>query len=151
MTESFHWSGSGLQKAQFHALANLLSLCNGGQVESASLPDDILEDDYEDDDSASLDSATVQRLSNSGHDGLKKKFLDCLAEFAANKRGGKTVACTAMREFEDNVTIWIARNDGFLVEEEVFERLSLLLSALSCNDVKLLILLCSYTCQILFT
>ncbi|CZR61330.1 uncharacterized protein PAC_11226 [Phialocephala subalpina] len=120
MSENFEWvcAGSGLIKSEFHALANLLSLRNGGQVEPASLLVDPPEDEGEaDDDNASMDWATVQQLSDSGYQKPKKKFLDCLAEFAANKRGGKSVACTAMKELEDSVAIWISRNTGFSPEE----------------------------------
>lgn len=63
---------------------------------------------------------------------MKEKILDCLAEFAANKKGGKTVACTTMKEDEDEVTLWVARNEGFQQEDTlVFEKLSNFLSQLS--------------------
>lgn len=135
MSESFDWKFSGVGRTHFNALANLLSLRNGGQVELASLPDDVLEADLNDDwDSASVDTIKAHQLSDSGHNRLKRKFLDCLAEFAANMKSGKTVACTAMKEAEDNVMVWIARNEGFPDQEKpLFSKLSALLSSLSCS------------------
>lgn len=135
MSESFDWNFSGFGRTHFNALANLLSLRNGGQVEPASLPDDVLQADFNDDwDAASVDTRKAHQISDSGHNRLKRKFLDCLAEFAANMKSGKTVACTAMKEAEGNVTVWIARNEGFLDQEKpLFSKLSALLSSLSCS------------------
>ena len=134
MSESFNWNLPGFSRTHFNALANLLSLRNGGQVEPASLPDDVLEEDCNDDwDAASVDTSKAHQISDSGHNRLKRKFLDCLAEFAANMNSGKAVTCTAMKESEDNVTVWIARNEGFPDQEKpLFNKLSALLSRLSC-------------------
>jgi hypothetical protein len=136
MGERFDWNYPGLNKTHFNALGNLLSLRNGGQVEPAWLPDEMLEEVPEEDDwdAASVDTRKAHQISDSGHNRLKRKFLDCLAEFAANRKNGKTVACTAMKEAEDNVTLWIARNEGFPDQEKpLFHNLSELLSRLSCN------------------
>lgn len=110
MTESFDWNYPGLDWSHFHALANLLSLRNGGQAEPSSLPDIVLEDDWDSDEdkdghTPSMDTRLAHQISDSGHGRLKRKFLDCLAEFAANKHGGAAVACSAMKEAEDNVLI----------------------------------------------
>jgi hypothetical protein len=140
MTESFNWDYPGLDWSHFHALANLLSLRNGGQAEPSSLPDIVLEDDWhsdEDEDwyTPSMDTRLAHQISDSGHGRLKRKFLDCLAEFAANKQGGAAVACSAMKEAEGNVIIWIARNEGFSEEDEpAFNRLGKMLSSLSSNN-----------------
>lgn len=49
-------------------------------------------------------------------------------------KSGKTVACTAMKEAEDNVTVWIARNEGFPDQQKpLFSKLSAMLSSLSCS------------------
>lgn len=89
-----------------NALANLLTLRNGGQVEPASLSDEVLgEDCNEEWETTSTDTGNGHQISDSGHIMLKRKFLDCLGEFAANKQSGKTVVCTAMKEVEDNVTL----------------------------------------------
>ena len=134
MSESFDWKFSEFGRTHFNALANLLSLRNGGQVEPASLPYEVLDADPNDDwDAASVDTRKAHEISHSGHDRLKRKFLDCLAEFAANMKNGKTVACSAMKEAEDNVTVWIARNEGFPDQEKpLFSKMSALLSSLSC-------------------
>ena len=135
MNECFGGNSPRFKWTHFNALANLLSLRNGGQVEPASLPDDVLDDDSNKDwDAASVDTTVPLKIADSGYNKLKRKFLDCLAEFAANLKNGKTVACTAMKEAEDNVTVWIARNEGFPDQEKpLFDKLGALLSGLSCS------------------
>ena len=118
MSQKFDWRYPGLEWSRFHSLANLLSLRNGGQAEPSVLSDIALEEDQKSDDEderddASIDTRFANQLSESGHERLKRKFLDCLAEIASNKKGGTAVSCAAMREAEDNVTVWVTRNDGF--------------------------------------
>ena len=142
MSETFDWNCPGLNWSHFHSLANLLSLRNGGQAEPSSLSDtttvlqgDWDSDDNEDGDAPSIDTRVAHQISDSGHGRLKRRFLDCLAEFAANKKGGTAVACSAMKEAEDNVVIWIARNEGFSdVDKLVFDNLGKMLGSLSCNS-----------------
>jgi hypothetical protein len=137
MAEHFDWSLPRLDKRHFTAFANLLALRNGGQVEPASLHDDMLHEDEssDDGDAVSIDTSRPHRISDSGHNRLKRKFLDCLAEFTANIKSGKSVACSSMREGEENVTLWITRNEGFQTPEvPLFDRLSELLSSLSCTN-----------------
>lgn len=143
MSETFDWNCPGLNWSHFHSLANLLSLRNGGQAEPSSLSDTLLEeewdpdenDDDEDGDAPSVDTRLAHRISGSGHGRLKRRFLDCLAEFAANKKGGTAVACSAMREAEDNVVIWITRNEGFSdVDKLVFDKVGKVLGSLSCSS-----------------
>jgi hypothetical protein len=140
MSESFDWNYPGLNWSHFHSLANLLSLRNGGQAEPSSLADTVLEEDWESDDNGdgdapSMDTRFAHQISDSGHGRLKRRFLDCLAEFAANKKGGTAVACSAMKEAEDNVVIWIARNEGFSdVDKPAFDKLGKVLGSLSCNS-----------------
>ena len=137
MGEIFDWSYPGLKWSHFHSLANLLSLRNGGQAEPSSLSDTVLEegwdsDDNGDEDAPSIDTRFAHQISDSGHGRLKRRFLDCLAEFAANKKGGTAVACSAMKEAEDNVFIWIARNEGFSdVDKLAFDELGKVLGSLS--------------------
>ena len=141
MSESFDWNYPGLNSSHFHSLANLLSLRNGGQVEPSSLSDRItvLEEDWDPDESGdgdapSMDTRFAHQISDSGHERLKRRFLDCLAEVAANKKGGTAVACSAMKEAEDNVAIWITRNEGFSdVDKLVFDKLGKMLGSLSCS------------------
>ena len=142
MSEKFDWNYPGLNWSHFHSLANLLSLRNGGQAEPSSLSDTLLEEEWDPDDNGdedggapSMDTGFAHQISDSGHGRLKRRFLDCLAEFAANKKGGTAVACSAMKEAEDNVTIWITRNEGFSdVDKLSFDKLGKLLSSLSCNS-----------------
>ena len=140
MSESFGWNYPGLNWSHFHSLANLLSLRNGGQAEPSSLSDTVLEEDWdiddnEDGDAPSIDTRFARQISDSGHGRLKRRFLDCLAEFAANRKGGTAVACSAMKEAEDNVIIWISRNEGFSdVDKLAFDRLGMVLGSLSCNS-----------------
>ena len=142
MTETFDWNCPGLNWSNFHSLANLLSLRNGGQAEPSSLLDPVLQeeedwdpDDNEDEDAPSMDTRVAHQISHSGHGRLKRSFLDSLAEFASNKKGGTAVACSAMKEAEDNVVIWITRNEGFShVDKLVFDKLGKLLGSLSRNN-----------------
>lgn len=58
-----------------------------------------------------------------------------MAEIAAKKKGGTAVACSAMKEAEDNVVIWIARNQGFSdVDKLAFDKLGKVLGSLSCDS-----------------
>ncbi|CAN9161962.1 unnamed protein product [Alternaria alternata] len=139
MTESFEWNRPDLNWAHFHSLANLLSLRNGGQAEPAAFFEAILEQDREirddgDEDSHSVNTDVVNQISDSGHSKLKRRFLDGLAGLAANEEGGKAVACSAMKEAEDDVVIWLARNGGFSGEDKrVFDSIAELLSSMSCG------------------
>ena len=140
MSESFDWNYPGLNWSHFHSLANLLSFRNGGQAEPSSLSETVLEEDWDSDnngdgDAPSINTRFADKISDSGHGRLKRRFLDCLAEFAANKKGGTAVACSAMKEAEDNVVIWIARNEGFSdVDKLVFDKLGKMLASLPCNS-----------------
>lgn len=58
-----------------------------------SLPVAMLEEDWDpdnngDEDAPSIDTRFAHQISDSGHGRLKRRFLDCLAELAANKKGG---------------------------------------------------------------
>ncbi|OBT49837.1 hypothetical protein VE04_09983, partial [Pseudogymnoascus sp. 24MN13] len=134
MSQSFDWNYPGLNWSHFHSLANLLSFRNGGQAEPSSLSDRVLEEDWDPDDDGdgntpSMDTRLANQISDSEHERLKRRFLDCLAEFAANKKGGTAVACSAMKEAEDNVAIWIARNEGFSdADKPTFDKLGKVLA-----------------------
>ena len=92
-------------------------------------------DDNEDGDTSSIDTRFAHQVSNSGHGRLRRRFLDCLAGFAANKKGGAAVACSAMKETEDNVITWFSRNEGFSdVDKPAFEIFGKVLGSLSCNS-----------------
>jgi hypothetical protein len=106
------------------------------KLRQASLREDLLSEEQldVDSDSGSVDTTQPQPISQSGHDTLKRKFLNCLAECAANKKGGQSVACSAMKEAEESVTIWITRNEGFQEHgKSIFDRVAGCLSKLSCG------------------
>jgi hypothetical protein len=119
--------------------SNLLSLRNGSQAESYSLSGAVLEEDWnfdddEEEDKRSVNTNLADRISDSGHTRLKQKFLDCLAGFAANEKGGAAVAYAAMKEGEDHIVIWISRNRGFSdVDKSTFEKFGKVLGSLGCN------------------
>lgn len=134
MSEHFDWTFPGLNKHHFIALANLLALRNQGQVEPISLYEESQngDDSSYDNETSSIDTSQACQISVSGHDKLKREFLDCLAELMANERGGKSVTCSSMRETEEEVTLWIARNEGFRGSDHTFmETLGRLLEGLS--------------------
>ncbi|KAE8382272.1 hypothetical protein BDV26DRAFT_15470 [Aspergillus bertholletiae] len=141
MSESFDWAFPGLNQHQFISSANLLALRNGGQVEPACSLYDSDDDKEENDnlndasDTGSVNTNHVQQISDSGHSKLKRKFLDCLAELAANDKGARFVACSGMREREDEVTLWISRNEGFRASDYgAFGRLGVLLGKLASTN-----------------
>jgi hypothetical protein len=143
MTETFSWDHPGLDEHGFRAFIALLRLRNGGIVATdtkgrSHVPtEDELHDD-ESDDNASETSFHTDRndqLTNTTNDGLKVDFLDSIAELASNEKGARGVAAAAMLEEEDEIRIWIAKNNGFVgKEEEFFHELSELLAATSSAD-----------------
>ena len=62
---------------------------------------------------ATITSEATPQLLASRDEFLRRKFLNCVAELLANKRGGNHVAATALREGEDSVEIDIASNRPF--------------------------------------
>jgi hypothetical protein len=122
MADGFDWNIPGLNKHHFTAFANLLALRNGGQVELVSLGDGVHDENEPDDssDTVSINTSSPHQISSSDNNRLKREFLDSLAEFAANKKGGKSVSCCILREAEEAVTIWIARNEGFQPQDNPF-------------------------------
>lgn len=137
MSDNSIWTQPGLDQNQFIALTNLLSLRNNGQVEPTSTYEEMDPDkqSYDGDDSDSIDTAVGQQLSVSGHDKLKRQFLDDVAEFAAKEHGALFVACTAMREREEDVEILITRNTPFeSSDHEFFDKFGDLVSSWSSSQ-----------------
>ncbi len=136
MSKSFDWNYLGLNWSHFHSLTNLLTLRNGGQAEPSSLSNTVLEEDWDPDDNGDGDAPSMDTIfAYSGHGRLKRRFLDYLAEFAANKKGGTAVAYSAIKEAKDNVVIWIARNEGFSdMDKLTFNKLGKVLGSLSYNS-----------------
>ncbi|KAF5848467.1 hypothetical protein GGP41_005878 [Bipolaris sorokiniana] len=133
MTRDFYFVAvdyPGLNWSHFHSLANLLSLRNGDQAEASSLSNAVLDEDYSNDKNdnagaSSVNTSCAHRIADSGHGKLKQKFLDCLAEFAANKKGGTAVACSAMRESKySNEGFSEADKPIFTVPERLLESCS---------------------------
>lgn len=139
MNKHFSWNRSGLNQKSFVALTNLLSLRDGGQIEEHSNSDDAANNGGPT--TAVGSGSRPAKYGNgtpiSSMDVLKREFLDQLAQLASKKKGGKFVACAAMRETDNKTLIWITRNDGFLLEEEqdkiFFDELANFLEILSMN------------------
>lgn len=75
---------------QFHAMVNLLSLRNGGQLDISmherSKDSDNDPFEYEDDILSETDSNHAGPIATSIHDKLKRKFLDRFAEIVSRER-----------------------------------------------------------------
>ena len=52
---------------------------------------------------------------------VRQKFLDCIAQLLSPCKGWDGVTAAAIREGEDGVEVDIARNDGFLSEEDCLD------------------------------
>lgn len=133
MNAKFDWNASKFDKAHFNVFAHFLYLRDGGQVDSVSLFNDVLADDDDDEwNEVSVDINKAHQISDSSHMRLKRKFLNCLTKLAVNKKNEKIVFCIVMKEIEDNVIIWIIRNNDFFEKDKaVFDKLDSLLSELS--------------------
>ncbi|KAF8543179.1 hypothetical protein BDD12DRAFT_874962 [Trichophaea hybrida] len=134
MTDQFHWNLEGLDEARFLALANLLSLRNGGQLELPTVYDGAADADTDADIEhiSVCDTNIVDELAEESciPEQLKMQFLDRLAEVMSTKKGGTHVACATMTETDDTTTIFVARNGSFGVEDtECFRTFERCLSA----------------------
>lgn len=68
------------------------------------------------------DYETQKNMILSGpRDSIRQKFLDCIAQLLSPCKGWDGVTATAIREGEDGVEVDIARNDGFLSDEDCFD------------------------------
>ncbi|KAH4077567.1 hypothetical protein HBH64_206630 [Parastagonospora nodorum] len=136
MSLGFDWTYLGLDRSsESHSLA-----------EPSFLSDVVLDQNWnttgsEDGYASSSDTHVAQQISSSEHETLEQKSLDCSAEFAAIKKGGRAVACTAMAETEDSVTtLWIARNNGFEdADYSMFGRLAKLYDLRMTKEIKQLL------------
>ncbi|KAL4744885.1 hypothetical protein BDW72DRAFT_212011 [Aspergillus terricola var. indicus] len=52
---------------------------------------------------------------------VRRKFLDCIAQVLSPCKGWEGVTAAAIREGEDGVEVDIARNDGFLFDDDCFD------------------------------
>lgn len=70
----------------------------------------------------SSDCETDKNFILSGpRNSVRQKFLDCIAQLLSPCKGWDGVTATAIREGEDGVEVDIARNDGFLSDEDSFD------------------------------
>ncbi|TGO25192.1 hypothetical protein BPAE_0085g00120 [Botrytis paeoniae] len=135
MTQDFNWNPPGLNKREFTAYANLLALRNDGQVEPVSLGTELSDENESttDSDTISIDTSHPTKISDSGYHQLKTKFLDCLAELTANRKGGKYVACSNLPNRIVEEILW---NEMLAYYEDRLEDTyipNLRLSLKSCN------------------
>ncbi len=110
-----HLSGRGLDgwdQSRFEAFTKLLLLKSGRQVEEASSFIDIPSDETETSELKSIDSVSVNILSQFNEDKLKRAFLDRISELVANQKGDPHVSSSLMIEWPDRVDILVSRNAG---------------------------------------
>jgi hypothetical protein len=110
------WNQDGLNKPLFVSLTNLLSMRNGGQLEAH----DTCSDDATSDAGETSSSAATTHPATLSSPELKTRFLDRLAEVVSCKKGPTHVACAVMKEENTHVTIWVARNEGFVEADVTF-------------------------------
>lgn len=130
-------ASDGVENIRFAALANLLSLRNGGQLEPQEELDDCIDafGQADDGDLDNLDDAGTNhpaQIAYSGHPLLKKHFLDRLSELHSRRKGGYDVVCSALREEEDGAQIQVTINTPFdEADKQFMEILQRLLPAIS--------------------
>jgi len=116
MSIKFSWNQDGLNKPLFVSLTNILSLRNGGQLEAQ----DAFSDDATDATGETSSSTPTTHPATLAGSELKPRFLDRLAEVVSCKKAPTHVACAVMKEENNQVTIWVARNDGFVETDIIF-------------------------------
>ena len=94
MPDQTNHSKSQIDWREFTALACLLSLRNSGQLDPHAIDDeeDLDELDRFHSDDASVVTTSTDLIAQAEPDGLKKRFLDRLAELLAKEKGGTHVA-----------------------------------------------------------
>ncbi|KAJ4485196.1 hypothetical protein J3R30DRAFT_3813504 [Lentinula aciculospora] len=115
MSSRFTWDAPGLNKGQFIALTNLLSLRNGRQLQPPSEQASEFGNDF-----PQSNPRVKQRTDSSPEDDLKQRFLDRLAEVISKDKRVEYVACTTMKEYQDHVKVWVACNDGLDENDKAF-------------------------------
>lgn len=79
--------------------------------------EDELDDDLDTDSAITGDSPTIMAARD---EPIRQKFLNCIAELLANRKGGKYVAAAALREKETSVEIDVASNSPFNAKDEEY-------------------------------
>ncbi len=86
-------------------------------------PVELQADDDPEDVESDAGTDDIGTLSRSNHVGLKRRFLDRLAEgFARQKRPVNFVSCTALVERADEVSIFVSRNRPFTGVDVIFKK-----------------------------
>lgn len=112
MSATFTWASQGLDQARFQALAKLLRLRSGGQIEEPEDSIHYLDIELERKDVSDNDSTTTTVIHDTGQTRLKRAFLDRLAEVVSEVKGGPDVSASLMIEWTDKVDILVAKNTG---------------------------------------
>jgi len=106
-TESVIWH---LPSEQEYEIANLAAQCQLKQQQREPLDVVVQEEEAERDVDDDLLSCLPTQLTTDGTKQIKMAFLDRLAELVCREKRASYVTCTSMTDYEDQVTIVIARN-----------------------------------------
>lgn len=113
---SFNWKPPRLNRPRLEAVAKLLYLKDGGQIEEASRFD-VLPDTGDENGSAdsrtSLDPLTTTPPGNDYYEKLLIAFLDRLAEIIANVKGGRDISSSLAIAWPDRIDVLVAKTNGF--------------------------------------
>jgi len=138
MATRFHWGLNGLNEPRFRAYSNLLSLRNGGQIDSPSETERFHNNENEgmdgDDDA---DTVVAQEITSFSNTKLKEVFQDRVAELVSNAKGGYHVAATLLIEWQEEAKLLVAKNETFKQRDRDFlELLQTRLRAIASTDRK---------------
>ena len=114
-SEHGEWRFTEEQEARFTAKTCLIA-AQGEQQESEKYETKL--DEAADESDASTDDGVM--IVDSGLPGLKRRFLDRLAEIFAREKLAAFVSATSMKEYEDSVTIVIVRNQAIVKKDKRF-------------------------------
>lgn len=79
---------------------------------------DVVVDDHDDGEDDLNDETSNLLVFGVGDESVREKFLNCVAELLAYKKGGRYVAATALREGKNSVEIDIASNSPFSIKDD---------------------------------
>ena len=126
---STEWQFSLQQHAQLVAKTSFIA--SHGEQQCVADDETAIDPDV---DTTNSDCEDNLMILKSGLPGLKRRFLDRLAEIFAREKQASFVAATAMDEYEDKFVIYVVRNESFTDEDDEFSRhLRLCLEACSTN------------------
>jgi hypothetical protein len=130
----FQWSLTRFEERWFHVLACLLRRSRQQQdtdttITSVAAAPESLEDDEESDGDNDEGDLVVPRniAKEHGKPKLLEKFLDRLAEVMAHEiahsKKNDDVCATGMQEYEDHITIFVAKNGGLETDKKMLRHL----------------------------